>query len=138
MDTVLEATDIHTLPGYQETREMYRFARAVEAAVLAKLREQEPGELASKVRYAMAMLIDTEKLEPWQTDLLDRTMAAVAAPEAPAQPSVPAPWSEAVKVAREALKTCERFSVSEWEVVDMTPKIVRAALAQLDALEGGE
>ncbi len=48
---------------------------------------------------------------------------------------IPAPWREAVKVAREALKTCERRSVSEWEVVDMTPKIVRAALAQLDSLE---
>lgn len=41
VNTILEATDIHTLPGYQETREMYRFAREVEAAVLAKLREQK-------------------------------------------------------------------------------------------------
>lgn len=54
------------------------------------------------------------------------------------QPAVPVPWREAVKVAQEALKTCERFSVSKWEVVDMTPKIVRAALAQLDRLEGGK
>lgn len=32
----LMATEIHDLPYYQETREMYRFARAVEAALKAK------------------------------------------------------------------------------------------------------
>lgn len=35
-----------------------------------------------------------------------------------------------LRQAVEALKTCERRSVSEWEVVDMTPKIVRAAIRQ--------
>ncbi len=32
----LAATEIHDLPYYQETREMYRFARAVEAALKEK------------------------------------------------------------------------------------------------------
>lgn len=73
-----------------------------------------------------------------KADCLAAFRAGAAFASTERQPSVPAPWREAVKVARKALRACEVRSVSEWEVVDMTPKIVRAALAQLDRLEGGE
>jgi|GEM_PF-3742435 len=114
----MEDADMAKLTDFREV------TRKVEAAVLAKLREQEPPYLRqllmevvcltyrpdlqvqasellaaplpavvqvpqdaiSKARYALAMLIDPEKLEPWQTELYDRTRDALlaAAPEAPA------------------------------------------------------
>lgn len=62
----------------------------------------------------------------------------------PAQPSVPAPWREAMKVAREALKNVEENCAAGDEYPEsfmkpgFDPDKLNAALAQLDSLEGGE
>lgn len=76
----------------------------------------------------------------------------IASTEAPAQPSVPAPWREAVKVAREALVDVKHglegakiWAGMQWHYNPLHPfkylplrDKTAAALAQLDALEGGE
>ena len=48
-------------------------------------------EAAQQVLYAMAMLIDPEKLEPWQIELYDKTTNALRAALAE-QPSEQAPY----------------------------------------------
>lgn len=137
MDTVLTDDEIDAAWNGAASGSRKDLARSVEAAVLAKLREQEP-----RPCHVFNLTKEGNYTE-WEPTTMafalpDGKHALYTAAPLPAVVQVPAPWREAVKVAREALKTCERFSVSEWEVVDMTPKIVRASLAQLDSLEGGE
>ena len=66
--------------------------------------------------------------------LIDKARSALSSTDR--QPSVPAQWREAVKVAREALDWAnDALPESDWPE---TSRKVHAALAQLDALEGGE
>ena len=52
---------------------------ALRAALAEQPAEQEPGD----ARYALAMLVDPEKLEPWQLELYDKAMTA---PQPKAEP----------------------------------------------------
>ena len=52
---------------------LVRFANLVRTKLLAEQpAEQKPGD----ARYALAMLVDPEKLEPWQLELYDKAMTA--------------------------------------------------------------
>lgn len=81
-----------------------------------------------------------QRMHDWLKVYLPPAMLA-ATPEAQA---IPAPWREAMKVAREALKNVEENCAAGDEYPEsfmkpgFDPDKLNAALAQLDALEGGE
>lgn len=100
----------------------------------------------SEVSRILACLADCESPKDGDEITVQRLKWVVreypelaATSKAPAHPSVPAPWREAVKVAREALQAVlEDTGIAEDDWNRAAFGKGYAALAQLDALEGGE